>query len=58
MMLVLYKKNVETGHDIAFSIPGFSDGIKLKLKVKKTLIIYLYLRSLNNMKSSVDLALW
>ena len=55
----LYKHAVETGHDIAFSRPEIltSDDIELKLQVKETLMIrdfYVY-RSLNNMKSSVDL---
>ena len=58
----LYKHAVETGHDIAFSRPEIltSDDIELRLQVKETLMIrdlHAY-RSLNNMKSSVDLTLW
>ena len=57
-----YKHASETGHDIAFSRPEIltSDAIELRLQVKETLMIrdlYAY-RSLNNMKSLVDLTLW
>ena len=58
----LYIHAVETGHDIAFSRPEVltSNDIELRLQVKETLMVrdlYAY-RSLNNMKSSVDLTLW